>query len=328
MRDLSIMGRAHTHADVEINIPMHGGPLRYLHAGRIVEVPAGKIALLIHAAVLRVGIINRGPCGHAGVGFDQEVEIVLVHRLSTRARRLVIKHAIRRQDIIVQELTHAGENSGMNQIPTRDRIEAMRMNDARKFLQRIAAGFLLGYRLEVAGHRTIGEILPDFTPAREDGVKGNALLLESKQQGFLNVAAPGKFNLENGLTVSAWVKVKNINSNANILSCAEDTPNPKGGWILFCSYGKAVFKAVDNSGAFVGVASAANAVAPNSWVHVAGVVDGTSIRLYLNGEEVASKPFVAPVKLADTALVIGNHATIGGWRHSECPPHSAVSWTR
>jgi AraC-like DNA-binding protein len=45
MRNLSIMGRAHTHADVEINIPMLGGPLRYLQAGRIVEVPAGKIAL-------------------------------------------------------------------------------------------------------------------------------------------------------------------------------------------------------------------------------------------------------------------------------------------
>jgi hypothetical protein len=45
MRDFSIMGRAHTHADVEINIPLCGGPLRYLHAGRIVEVPAGKLAL-------------------------------------------------------------------------------------------------------------------------------------------------------------------------------------------------------------------------------------------------------------------------------------------
>ena len=45
MRKLVVMGRAHTHADVEINIPMTGGPLRYLHAGRIVEVAAGKIAL-------------------------------------------------------------------------------------------------------------------------------------------------------------------------------------------------------------------------------------------------------------------------------------------
>lgn len=45
MRNLSVMQRAHTHADVEVNIPMHGGPLRYLYAGRIVEVPTGKLAL-------------------------------------------------------------------------------------------------------------------------------------------------------------------------------------------------------------------------------------------------------------------------------------------
>jgi len=45
MNDLSIMGRAHTHADVEVNVPLLGGPLRYLQAGRIVEVPTGKLAL-------------------------------------------------------------------------------------------------------------------------------------------------------------------------------------------------------------------------------------------------------------------------------------------
>jgi AraC-like DNA-binding protein len=45
MEDLSVMPRAHTHADVEINVPLHGGPLRYLHAGRVIEVPAGALAL-------------------------------------------------------------------------------------------------------------------------------------------------------------------------------------------------------------------------------------------------------------------------------------------
>jgi hypothetical protein len=168
-------------------------------------------------------------------------------------------------------------------------------------------------------NRKTGEILPDFTPAAEPGIKGNAVSLDQKQQGYLNVTSPKTFGLSNGITVSAWVKLRNVNCNATILSCAEEIPNPKGGWVLFCSYGKAVFKAVDNSGAFIGVASAANSVAPNAWVHVAGVVDANTIRLYLNGEEAASKPFVAPVKLADTPLVIGNHATIGGWRHFECP---------
>lgn len=164
-----------------------------------------------------------------------------------------------------------------------------------------------------------GEILPDFVPATEPGLKGNALVLAQRQQGFFNVTAPKQFDFKNGMTVSAWVKIKNINSVSNILSCAEDVPTPKGGWILFCTYGKAVFKAVDQSGAFVGVASPANSVAPDAWVHVAGVVDATTIRLYLNGVEVGSKPFAGPVKLADTALVIGNHATIAGWRHFQCP---------
>jgi len=39
------MPRPHTHTDVEINIPLKGGPLRYLHSGRIVEVQTGNLAL-------------------------------------------------------------------------------------------------------------------------------------------------------------------------------------------------------------------------------------------------------------------------------------------
>ena len=42
---LSCMPRPHTHTDVEINIPLKSGPLRYLHSGRIVEVQAGNLAI-------------------------------------------------------------------------------------------------------------------------------------------------------------------------------------------------------------------------------------------------------------------------------------------
>ena len=42
---LSSMPRPHTHTDVEINIPLKAGPLRYVHSGRIVEVQAGNLAL-------------------------------------------------------------------------------------------------------------------------------------------------------------------------------------------------------------------------------------------------------------------------------------------
>jgi hypothetical protein len=164
-----------------------------------------------------------------------------------------------------------------------------------------------------------GEILPDFTPETGDGIKGGALLLESKQQGYLSVAAPGEFNFTGGLTVSAWLKVKNGNALMNILSCAEDVPNPKGGWTLSYSYGNVSFKAVESTGNPVMVSSPKDSVAPNAWFHVVAVADGSTLRLYLNGEEVASKPFAGPIQMADTAMVIGNHATIAGWRHFECP---------
>ena len=151
-----------------------------------------------------------------------------------------------------------------------------------------------------------GEFLPDFTPKTEDGIKGKAISLEQVQQGYLSVETTTGFHFENGLTVSAWVKIKNANAQMVLLSSAEDIPNPKGGWCLFYSYGSVHFKAVDSIGNPLMVSSPKSSVAADAWIHIAAVADATTLRLYLN-------------MAAETPLVIGNHATIAGWRHSECP---------
>jgi hypothetical protein len=164
-----------------------------------------------------------------------------------------------------------------------------------------------------------GEILPDFTPTAEAGIKGNGLAFTREQQGFLEVSSPKAFHFESGLTVSLWVKVESASALMNLLSCAEDVPDPAGGWTLSYSYGDVVFKAVDANGKTVTINLPTNNVAAGAWVHIAAVADATTLRLYLNGVEAASKAFSGPIKMADTPLVIGNHATIAGWRHSECP---------
>ncbi len=164
-----------------------------------------------------------------------------------------------------------------------------------------------------------GEILPDFTPTTEPGVKGNALALEREQQGFLKVAASKQFDFSNGMTVSAWVKIKNARAQMVILSCAKDISHPAGGWCLTYSYGNVFFKAVETTGNPVTVVSPRNSVPAGAWVHIAAVADATALRVYLNGVQVASEPFAGPIRMADTALSIGNHATIEGWRHAECP---------
>ncbi len=174
---------------------------------------------------------------------------------------------------------------------------------------------------QLIGQRDVktNEILPDFTPGTEDGIDGKALALTREQQGFLEVPAVKTFHFESGLTVSLWVKIEVGNAMMNLLSCAEDVTDPAGGWTLSYSYGDVIFKAVDADGKTVTVNLPTNDVAAGAWVHIAAVADATTLRLYINGVEEASKAFSGPVKMADAPLVIGNHATIAGWRHSECP---------
>lgn len=44
-RDPSAMSKAHLHADLEMNVVLEGEPLRYVQRGRIVEIPAKRLAL-------------------------------------------------------------------------------------------------------------------------------------------------------------------------------------------------------------------------------------------------------------------------------------------
>ena len=164
-----------------------------------------------------------------------------------------------------------------------------------------------------------GGFLPDFKPANEPGLKGGALGLVRDQQGFLNVTAAKPFDFTQGMTAAAWVKVHNGTALMNIFSCAEDLPNPKGGWTLCYSYGRAIFRAVDSAGKLQTLASPKDSMPAKVWVHIAAVADASTLRIHLNGVEVASAPFAGQIRMAATPMVIGNHAGIASFRHSECP---------
>ena len=57
--------------------------------------------------------------------------------------------------------------------------------------------------------------------------------------------------------------------------------------------------------------SAPEAVAPRTWVHLAGTYDGTSARLYVNGALVASMPIAGSFAPDTTPLVIGGNGNDG-----------------
>ena len=162
-------------------------------------------------------------------------------------------------------------------------------------------------------------ILPTFVPEFGAGINGQAVELKSDQQGYFTIQRPETYDFTQGLTVSAWIKVDSAGALMNIVTCADDKPDPEGGFTLGYSYGTVFFLAVDASGRPVKVSSSDNMVQAGNWTHVAGVADEQSLRIYINGIEAASVRFDGPVKLSPTPLVIGNHATIAGWRHSTCP---------
>lgn len=184
-----------------------------------------------------------------------------------------------------------------------------------------AAGLYAANIPHLAGKKDAkrGGFLPDFRPANASGVKGAALALDREQQGFLNVTASKPFDFTQGMTVAAWVNIESSSALMNILSCAEDLPHPKGGWTLCYSYRRVIFRAVDSAGKLQTIASPEQSVPARVWVHVAAVADATTLRIYLNGVEVASAAFAGPIRMAATPMMIGNHAGIASFRHAECP---------
>jgi hypothetical protein len=51
----------------------------------------------------------------------------------------------------------------------------------------------------------------------------------------------------------------------------------------------------------------------SAWTHVAGVWDGTTLRLYVNGTQVRSTPLSGTASQADQPLYVGGNAVWGEW---------------
>lgn len=172
------------------------------------------------------------------------------------------------------------------------------------------------------GHDAILAEIEGFTPQNVSGVVGDALSLTTNQQGYAEVTGGGDLRFPDGMTVSAWVRPNDRNQLGDLITCRYDVPDATAGWRLRYGYGQIFFEAVDANGRTVQVASEADSVEAGHWVHVAAVVDNSSVRLYLNGSEVARETFAGP--LAEPTppimpLIIGNHATIASYRHDKCP---------
>ncbi len=116
---------------------------------------------------------------------------------------------------------------------------------------------------------------------------------------YVSMPAHAALNLISHVSVEAW-----INSNAwgltsamNSIVCKHGWSSGEGGYVLRAGgQGELSFNiaGLDTNGtptSWVEVISQVNALALNTWIHVAGTYDGDSLNLYINGQLTASTLF-------------------------------------
>ena len=130
-----------------------------------------------------------------------------------------------------------------------------------------------------------------------------------KFNGTTDVAlTPAKtaFTLGSGdFTVECWINqtaAQNayIAGQGDATSTAANTP-----WYMFINTSRLPQIAVNTSGGLVQAVSS-TAVTLNTWTHVAGVRDGSTLRLYVNGVQTATSALIYTVNTSSSNLGIGN----------------------
>lgn len=137
-----------------------------------------------------------------------------------------------------------------------------------------------------------------------DGVND---LAQAPSSASLNVSG-------SALTVAAWVKLENQNTWQQILVKVKEAGSftaPYFAWHLFGGHASAaqwtpMFQVVSTNESSANVSSASS-VNYGQWVHVVGVYDGSTVRIYVNGVQQGSTPFTGNLINYTQPLYVGAH---------------------
>ncbi len=140
------------------------------------------------------------------------------------------------------------------------------------------------------------------------GEPGNALNLDGVND-YANLGNPAALQLTGNLTVEAWIKAATWKPNSwqGSLINKEDWTTFSYGYSLRCgNNGQLSFNLGSNPGSWTEIQSSSGAMVTGQWYHVAATYDGTTMKLYLNGNLVASNPKTGSIGNSTTSLYLGN----------------------
>ncbi len=106
---------------------------------------------------------------------------------------------------------------------------------------------------------------------------------------YAQVPNSASLNITGAVTVEAWFKTNVNTATQSIVARFGDPPNNDGGYLIYLTNtGKLLFATLRNGGDSDGIIGSTT-VSTGVWHHVAGVFDGTQLRVYLDGTLDGSK---------------------------------------
>ena len=121
-------------------------------------------------------------------------------------------------------------------------------------------------------------------------------------ESYVTVLDDPDLRPSSGFTVEAWIKAFEAGGACTTIIAKECGPAENDSWTLWYNWdgwlGFAFTSLHTNS---IGTAFPTM----NKWHHVAGTWDGLTMRLYVDGKEVANKPFTGPIVYDGNPIIIG-----------------------
>ena len=161
--------------------------------------------------------------------------------------------------------------------------------------------------LDSSGRRNAGALMGATRTSA--GIYGRAVDFDGTDD-WITVADSSSLDLSSGMTLEAWVKPDRVDTTWRTILIKEQTDQ-----LAYALYGNTdqgvpsgnVFTTADN-----GVAGPSPLPA-DAWSHVATTYDGTTLRLFVDGAEVATRAVSGPIKVSGGALRIGGNAVWAEW---------------
>ncbi len=176
----------------------------------------------------------------------------------------------------------------------------------------VSSGLVLAYGFE----ETSGTLAADASPAKNNGTVNGATSTASGRFGRalsfdgvndrVDVPDAASLDLTGAMTLEAWVRPT---TNAGWRTALLKERGANLVYALYASNGAR--PTTENFSAAENAAAGPSALALNAWTHLASTFDGSALRLYVNGTQVASKAASGVMPNTANPLRIGGNAVWG-----------------